>query len=131
MKTRVLGMVLGVAILGLTTGCEQPRPGETYRKVAVAFPIFDSEKTEGINPDGSKWTRDKGDVICFLGVWDKKKTYDKEGFLIERDEKSWFFPFASTEVHENAEKIHKKGSFLFWPNESVLDKKTGKTSGKK
>ena len=61
----LLAILLAIIVLmiPLGTGCEQPTPpGETYHKVSSAWPLFDVEKSEGIEEDGTSWKKEKGDV---------------------------------------------------------------------
>lgn len=114
-----LSSLLLVAGVFLSMGCEQTVPGETYRKKTIAWPIFDVDKSEGLNPDGTKWQKEKGDAICWLSTWEKEKTYDNEGFLIYRKQKNAFIPLYWNEEEENREFTHKKGAvLLIWPYES-------------
>ncbi|MBN2210645.1 MAG: hypothetical protein JW709_04540 [Sedimentisphaerales bacterium] len=112
----------GLLLIGciiLTTGCEQTIPGEIYRKKTVAWPIFDVEKSEGLNADGTKWQKEKGDACCWLSSWEKEKTYDNQGFLIYRKEKNAFIPIYWNEEEESKEFTYKKGAvLLIWPYES-------------
>ena len=115
-KAGLLGAAsMGILALVLVGGCEKPRPGETYAKKSVAWPLFDQERREGINPDGIKWQMDKGDMIVWLGSWDKMRTYDQNGVLIYRKERSTFIPFYNAEVEESPEFITKHGGVLFFP----------------
>ncbi len=123
--TIITHLTLILACLGavLVGGCEQPnQKQETYNKKIVAWPLFDLEKTEGVNEDGTTWRKEKGDQICWLITWEKEKTYDKDGFVIYRKEKSAFFPLYSDEEEESAEfRIH-KGMVLVFPFYSKRDK---------
>ena len=109
-------LTLAFVTLPILTGCQQtPLEGETYRKVAVAWPLFDFEKTRGTNPDGSTWKKEKGNAICWLQTWEKHAIYDKDGYVISRKEKDTFFPLFSDEIEETKEyRIH-KGSVLIFP----------------
>ena len=79
-KILLILLLLGFMVF---TGCERPLPpGETYHKVSSAWPLFDLEKSEGIEPDGSKWQKEKGDACCWLQTWEKEKRYDKDGFFV-------------------------------------------------
>ena len=109
-------LALAAVALAVMAGCEQPkRPGETYHKLATAWPIFDLEKWEGEEPDGTKWEREKGDAICWLSTWEKEKRYDKDGYLIYTKENNSFFPLYSTKFEESPEFIHKEGTVLIFP----------------
>lgn len=111
-------LLLSFLITFMTTlGCEQTTipPGETYHKVSSAWPLFDVEKSEGIEPDGSKWQKEKGDAICWLSTWEKEKKYDKDGFLIYRKERDSFFPLYTHEVEETKEFKTKQGNVLIFP----------------
>lgn len=127
----VVGLPLVLAMLVAviwTVGCQEtPLPGETYRKKAIAWPLFDFEKTAGINPDGTKWEKEKGDAICWLSTWEKERTYDQDGTLISRKERDGFFPLWSTEIEETQEFRHRKGAVLLFPHESY--RKKGSVSG--
>ncbi len=97
-----------------SSACEHtPLPGETYRKVANAWPIFDQEKTAGVTEDGGRWEKEKGDACVWLSTWEKEKRYDKDGFLIYRKEKDAFFPFYWSEEEENEEFREHKSAVLF------------------
>ena len=98
-------------------GCEQtPLPGETYRKVAIAWPIFDLEKTAGVSEDGGKWEKEKGDACVWLSTWEKEKRYDKDGFLIYSKEKDAFFPIYWSEIEENEQfRERKSATFYIFP----------------
>ena len=118
-----LAVVMAVACLA---GCEQPTvPGETYHKVSNAWPLFTFEKSEGIQDDGTKWKKEKGDAVFWLSTWDKEKRYDKDGFLIYRKEKSGFFPLWVTEIEESQEFRTKQGSVLILPYKSHRIKTAG------
>ena len=102
--------------LTFSSGCQQtPLPGETYRKIAVAWPIFDFEITKGISDDGSTWEKEKGDACCWLSTWEKEKRYDKNNFLIYSKEKSAFFPIFFDEIEESKEFREHKGAVLIFP----------------
>ena len=104
-------------------GCHQMQPGETSHKVTTAWPLFDVEKSSGINPeDGSRWEKEKGDACCWLSTWDKEKRYDKDNFLIYRKEKSGFFPIWSAEVEETKEFKKRSGAVLIFPYQSYMTK---------
>ena len=116
MLVAVLAGLMAIAI----TGCHQPAPGETDYTFVPAWPIFDLEKSRGIDPDdGTMWEKEKGDACCWLATWEKERKYDKDNFLIYRKEKSGFFPIFSTEVEENKEVRKKKGIVFIWPHEST------------
>jgi len=109
--------------LMLSAGCEQPKaPGQTYHKIVALWPILDLEKWEGANDDGTRWQKEKGDMICWLGTWEKERRYDKDGFLVYNKQKSMFFPIAGGEEEETDQFLSKKGSFLIWPYQSYRDK---------
>jgi len=105
--------------LSFSVGCEQPlRENETYHKKAVAWPLFDVEKWEGINPeDGTRWKREVGDMLI-LATWETEERFDKDDFRIYRKEKSGFFPLWFTEIEESEAFVNKKGSVLIYPYES-------------
>lgn len=123
---RSLGLpaiMLVLATLMVVAGCQEaPLPGETYRKKAVAFPIFDFEKTAGVNDDGTRWEKEKGDAVCWLSTWEKERVYDAEGTLISLTERDGFFPLWSTEIVETVDYRHRKGSVLLFPHESYRRK---------
>jgi|GEM_PF-6657600 len=108
MPTIILALVMAAI------GCEQtPRPGETYRKVSIAWPIYDLELTKGVTSDGITWEKEKGDACFFLASWEKKKQYDQNEFLIYSKERNTFIPFYSDEVEETRELREHKLSVLF------------------
>ncbi|MCP4709000.1 MAG: hypothetical protein GY869_10270 [Planctomycetes bacterium] len=115
----LIPLILVGIILGLSLGCEQPlRENETYHKKAVAWPLFDVEKWEGINPeDGTRWKREVGDLLI-LATWEKEERFDKDNFRIYRREKGGFFPLWFSEIEESEEFLNKKGSVLIYPYES-------------
>jgi hypothetical protein len=114
-------MILVILLLGAVSGCQQNPATTTYSKDVVIWPIYDLHRSEGLTEDGVKWQKEKGDCLL-LGYWDKEKKYDKEGFLVYRKEKSFFFPFASSSVEEDQKSITKEGAFLFFPNKTYRDK---------
>ena len=119
-------LALSAVALTLTAGCEQPQmPGETYHKLATAWPIFDLEKWEGEEPDGTRWEKEKGDAVCWLATWEKEKRYDKDGYLIYEKEKNGFFPLYSTKFEESPEFVHKEGTILLFPYISHRTKTEG------
>lgn len=128
-QRRYLLSVLVLATSGslvLLAGCEQPMmPGETYHKVSAAWPLFDLEKSEGIDDEGNKWQKEKGDAICWLINWEKERKYDKDGFLVYRKEHSEFFPISLTEVEEDKEFKTKQGRVLIFPYYSRRARTTG------
>jgi hypothetical protein len=110
--------VLAVTVaLSLLAGCQQPNPGETTHKLTVAWPIFDSEKWEGVNPDGTRYYKEKGDACVWLASWEKERTYDKDGFLTYRKERSGSF-LADSQVEESKDFIIKQSRVLFFPHYS-------------
>ena len=115
-------LMLMMAGLGFTVlaGCEQPlKENETLHEIMIVPPLFNVEKREGINPeDGSTWMREKGDMIFWLGSWEKEEKYDRDGFRIYRKERNTFFPIYNQEIEENEEFKNEKGSVLIWPYES-------------
>ena len=117
-RSVILLILVGIA-LGFSSGCEQPlRENETYHKKAIAWPMFDVEKWEGINPeDGTSWKKEVGDILI-LATWEKQERFDKDNFRIYRKEKSGFFPLWFSEVEESEGFINKKGSVLIYPYES-------------
>jgi len=118
-------ILAGLALL-VFSGCQQPlRPGETYRKLTVAWPIFDVEKSEGIDENGVKWVKEKGDAVCWLATWDNEKRYDKDNFLIYRKEKGGFFPFYFNEIEESEDFRSKQGAVLVFPYKSYRVKTPG------
>ena len=119
-----IALAAGLAALALASvGCEQPlAEGQTYHKLHVAWPLFDVEKWEGVNEDGSTWKKERGDAICWLATWEKDRTYDKNGFQTYFKERSGFFPLYSTEKEESEEFVSKKGMVLFSPYESYRKK---------
>ena len=109
-------LILFGALVTFLGGCEQPvKPGETYHKVSAAWPLFDVEKSEGIEDDGTKWQKEKGDALFWLSTWEKEKRYDKDGFLIYRKERDGFFPIYTNEIEEDKEFRTKKGAILVFP----------------
>ncbi len=118
-------ILAGLALL-VFSGCQQPlRPGETYHKLTVAWPFFDVEKSEGIDENGIKWVKEKGDAVCWLATWDNEKRYDKDNFLVYRKEKGAFFPFYSNEIEESEEFRSKQGAVLVFPYKSYRVKTPG------
>jgi len=118
----VIGTCLPVVLL-CTGGCEQPPlEGETYRKVAVAWPLFDFEIVEGQTADGLTWRKEKGDACAWLASWDKEKRYDEHGFLVYRKEKSAFFPFYYDQIEESKTFREHKGAILIFPFVSRTNK---------
>ena len=118
-------MGLAAALLLPALGCQEaPGPGETYRKVAVALPIFEFENTEGVLDDGTTWRKEKGNAICWLSTWEREKRYDKEGYLIFRKEQRGFFPLYGHEEEETKEYKKTKGAVLIFPYESYRTKST-------
>lgn len=123
-------LTLGRPILWLSVfsliwviGCQEaPLPGETYRKKISAWPIFEFEKTAGINADGTTWEKEKGNAVCWLSTWERERTYDQDGVLIYRKEKSGFFPINSDEIEETTEFRLHKGAVLLFPFESYQKK---------
>jgi len=103
-------------LIFLSVGCQQaPQAGETYRKIAVAWPLFDFKNTKGVKEDGTTWEKEKGDACFWLSIWEKERGYDKDGFLIYRKEKSGFFPFYIDELEESKEFREHKGMVLLFP----------------
>ena len=115
-------VMLFLAIVALTCflGCEQELgPGITYHKKTILFPIFDIEKIEGADADGTRWKKEKGDAAAAVVIWEKEERYDKDNFLIyskKKDAVLWGL-FASDE-EETEEMRNKKSNILFWPHES-------------
>lgn len=116
-------LLLTVFAMIWTMGCQEtPLPGETYRKKASAWPLFEFEKTAGTNPDGTTWEKEKGNAAFWLSTWEKERTYDQDGVLIYRKEKSGFFPFNSDEIEETPEFRRHTGAILLFPFESYQKK---------
>ncbi len=115
-----VALVTVVFALTFLDGCEQPLgPGMTYHTVTNLWPIFDVEKSEGIDDDGTRWKKEKGDAVCWLSTWEKEEKRDKEGFLIYSLKKeSSFLGLFSSEVEETEKYRNKKGNVLFWPYQS-------------
>jgi len=122
----ILGLpaaVLTLFVLIWVAGCQEtPLPGETFRKKASAWPLFEFEKTAGINEDGSRWEKEKGSAVCSLSTWAREKTYDKDGMLMYRKEQSGFFPLTSEEIEETRDFRRHKGAVLIFPYESYRKK---------
>ncbi len=119
-------MILTGLSIFVFSGCQQPLlPGETYHKLTVAWPIFDVEKSEGVDENGIKWVKEKGDAICWLATWDKERRYDKDNFLVYRKEKDGFFPIYSNEIEESEEFRSKQGAVLVFPYKSYRVKTPG------
>ena len=118
---KVYGMLF-LAIFALTSffGCEQPLgPGVTYHKKIVLFPIFDVEKIEGTDQDGTRWKKEKGDAVAFISIWEKEERYDKDNSLIYSKKKDAVLWGLFTSESEEDQKIeNKKGNILIWPHES-------------
>lgn len=116
---RAITLVLALTCITLPilTGCQQePLSGETYRKEASAWPLFGFQNSKGVNEDGSTWEKEKGDAFAGLQTWDRQATYDKDGYVISRTEKSGFFPISSDEIEETREyRIHKGTVLLLFP----------------
>ena len=115
-------VMLFLAIFTLTCflGCEQPLgPGITYHKKVVLFPIFDVEKIEGTDEDGTRWKTEKGDAVAAISIWEKEERYDKDNFLIYSKKKDVvLWGLFSSDEEETEEFRNKKGNILFWPHES-------------
>ena len=129
MKKKMLQLIIlsSAALLSaLLLGCEQPlQEGQTYHRVSNAWPLWDQEKWEGENPDGTTWTREKGDACCWLSTWDKERRYDARGMLIYKKEKSGFFPLYSHMIEESDEFRLKEGNVLIFPYRSYRRKTAG------
>ena len=123
-RVATIALASGLAALALASvGCEQPlAEGQTYHKLHAAWPLFDVEKWEGVNEDGTTWKKERGDACCWLATWEKEKKYDKNGFQIYSKERSGFFPLFSNEKEESEEFTLKNGMFLFSPYESYRKK---------
>ena len=112
---QILFLLVTLSLL-FSPGCQlEPKQGETYRKIAVAWPLFDYEITRGVYEDGSTWEKEKGDACFWLSTWKKEKRYDKDGFLIYRKERNTFFPLFTDEEEENEEFREHKGAVLIFP----------------
>ncbi len=112
-------LALGAAVLATAVGCARtPLPGETSYKKSVAWPIFDVEKIEGVDKNGTKWIKEKGDACCFLATWSKQYKYDKDHFLIYSKTHSAFFPFYSDDKEETPTFKEHNASVLFFPYQS-------------
>jgi hypothetical protein len=118
-------LVVGL-VFAVLAGCDQPLgPNETYHKLTTAWPIFDLEKSEGIDENGIRWKKEKGDAICWLSSWEKEHRFDKDNFLVYRKERNTFFPLYTAEIEESEEFIHKWGSVLLYPYRSKRLKTPG------
>jgi hypothetical protein len=119
-------LILAGLALFVLAGCQQPlQPGETYHKLTVVWPIFDVEKSEGIDENGLKWQKEKGDACCWLATWEKEYKYDKDGFRVYRKEKDGFFPIYSNQIEETEEFRSKQGAILLFPYQSYRVKTAG------
>ena len=135
MKTRIFdlqssqvlggGMTLGllaVAVVALA-GCQPAaQPGETYHKLTVAWPIFDVEKSEGVDKDGVRWAKEKGDAAFWLASWEKLQKFDKQNNPIYDKERKTAIPLYNAEREESQEFVRTWGSVLFYPYKSYTDK---------
>ena len=116
-------LILPALALSSMAGCEQQqKEGQVYHKLSSAWPLFDIEKWEGADPDGSHWKKEKGDALCWLAIWEKEEKYDKDNFRIYRKKKSSFFPLFSAEVEETPDFKKRWGSILFYPYHSERKK---------
>ena len=115
-RTGILAAWAAVIALAGVMGCQQAGPGETNRKISNVGPIFNLDKAEGVNEDGTTWKKEKGDACCWLISWEKEKKYDKDGFLVYRKEKDFAIPLLSgSELEETKEVYMKKGTLLLFP----------------
>ncbi|GEM_PF-1099069 len=114
--------MLFLAIFALTCflGCEQPLgPGITYHKKTVLFPIFDVEKIEGTDPDGTRWMKEKGDACAAVVIWEKEDRYDKDNFPVYKKRKDIvLWGLIASDEEETDEFRNKKSNILIWPHES-------------
>ncbi len=128
MKTRVssmcesrrLGLLLVLTAMGAISlaGCEKTlEPGETYHKVSVGFPIFDVDRSEGVEADGTQWEKVKGDAAVLLYTWDFNRKYCKQE-MVYRKERKTFIPFYSVNVEETPEYKKTWGMILLFPYSS-------------
>ncbi len=121
--------LLFLTVFALTSffGCDQPlEPGITYHKKTVLFPIFDVEKIEGTDPDGTRWIKEKGDACAAIIIWDKEDKYDKDNFAVYKRRKDLVIWGLISSDEEETEKFrNKKGNILFWPHESKRLKTMG------
>lgn len=122
MKTKMLRLTVllfSALLFASLVGCEQPlEEGQTYHRITNAWPLWSVEKWEGQEPDGTTWTREKGDACCWLSTWDKERKYDSRGMLIYKKEKSGFFPLYSHMIEESDEFRLKEGAVLIFPYRS-------------
>lgn len=115
-------LVLSAVALVALAGCERKlEPGETYHKQAVAWPIFDVEKTEGIE-DGLQWKREKGDAAFWLASWNRLHKFNKSGSEVYRKERKTFIPFYSVNVEESDQFKKTWGIILLYPYNSYRTK---------
>jgi hypothetical protein len=125
----ILGL-LGVMVVALA-GCEQKlQPGETYHKLSVAWPLFDVEKTAGVE-SGVRWEKEKGDAAFWLATWDKTRKFDNGDTVVYRKERKTFIPFYNAEVEETPQYIKTWGSVLFYPYSSYDKEGAGAPAAKK
>jgi hypothetical protein len=129
MNTRVSGLgnicglggtmfLLSAAALLALAGCERPlQPGETYHKLTVAWPLFDVEKSEGVENDLT-WTKEQGDAGFWLASWNVLRKFDKGGDRVYRKERKTFIPFYNVNVEEGDQFRKTWGSILFYPYRS-------------
>ncbi|MBN1845191.1 MAG: hypothetical protein JW810_05875 [Sedimentisphaerales bacterium] len=118
-RCRYAGLV-GLLGLFLLVGCEQPLgEGITYHKTSTLWPIFDVEKIEGVQEDGTHWKQEKGDAVAWMMTWEKEERYDKDNFLIyEKKNDAFLWGLFSSKLEETEQFRHKKGNVLFWPYDS-------------
>ncbi len=120
----------GAAVLALATGmvmaiagCQQSlKPGETSHKVAVAFPLFDSEKWTGVDEKGLRYEKEKGDAVCFLIGWEKTRKFTKDDESVCRKNRSTFIPFYTTETEETQQYVKTSSLVLLFPSSSYKTK---------
>ena len=110
--SRFIFLIAIATVLLLSAGCG-PKLGTTHSSSIELWPIFDIDKSQGVNEDGSTWVSEDGDAVLIVH-WSDRKTYDTNGLVIECANDSEIWPFFNTSCAKGPDGKSSSGTILLF-----------------